>query len=131
MSDSLTIASTKSDRKLVFSKFDGENFQVSLLGTVTCSVPVYGYAPHSEKVSEWLQTLSKHRTPWDGELRWSSLETEFEILASCSSLGQVNFEVNLWVNAGAEEESQIKTFIVSELGQLEKIGKETNAFFNK
>ena len=131
MSDSLTIASTQSDRKLVFSKFDGQNFYVSLFGTVTCSVPVDGYALHSEKVSEWLQILSKYRTPWDGQLRWSSLETEIEILASCSSLGAVNFEVNLWVNAGAEEETQIKTFIVSELGQLEKLGKEANAFFNK
>ena len=128
MVSTLTVSSTQSDRKLVFSNFNGENFDLDLTGTVQCSVSVYGYAPHSENISEWFKQLTAERKPWQGDMRWSSLETEFEISANCTSLGQVCFEVNLWLNVGAEEESQIKTFIVSELGQLEKIGREANIF---
>jgi len=45
MNASFLIKSTSSDREIVFSKYDGDDFLVTLNGSVTVSTKVYGYAP--------------------------------------------------------------------------------------
>ncbi|MEM7359911.1 MAG: DUF6228 family protein [Pseudomonadota bacterium] len=131
MAKALTISSTQSDRRLVFSDFDGEDFEVTLQGTVTCRTKVYGYSPHSENLKQWLSKLAARKGPWEHELHWSSLESEIELVATCSSLGQVRFEVSFSLDAGKDEESRIDTVICTELGQLAKIGREAERFFTK
>ena len=129
MSEILSICSNQSDRKLIFSDFDGERFKVSLEGVIETSISVYGYAPHSENLSEWFKALGALGKPWENELRWSSLEIEFEISATCSNLGEVCFHIQIWHSAGSNEESKIETYIISELGQLKNIGNEAKKFF--
>jgi hypothetical protein len=37
----------------------------------------------------------EYEQPWEGEMEWESVEGEFSVIASCSSLGRVTFKVLL------------------------------------
>ena len=123
-----SIHSTSSSNELVFSSFNQEYFRVELKGNVTGSIEVWAYTDIKALLT-FFQTLAKASKPWKGEQSWASIEEDFSISASCSSLGQVTFEVTLWGFPGDPEEWKIKTGLVSEFGQLPKIGKRAEAFF--
>lgn len=116
MSESFSINSTHSDRKLAFSEFDGENFIFELKGGISVSVRVYGYAPHTHDLAHWFNEFGNREVPWQGELVWESLEGEFKISATSTSLGQIYITVSLRDLPGAYEESYVQVGIETELG---------------
>lgn len=126
-----SIKSTHSDREVVFTKYDGEDFWVELKGGIETSVKVYGYAPHADDFHQWLELLGEQSQPWPKELVWESLEGEFQIRASSDSLGHVHFQVSLRDLRGSYEESFIQVGLETELGQLGKIASQARMFFSK
>ena len=129
MSEAFSIKSTHSDREIKFSKYNGEDFFVELKGGITATIKVYGYSPHSYDLAHWFVELGKHKTTWENEKKWESLEGEFKISASCSSLGQIYFVVSLRDLPGSEEEAFIQAGLETELGQIAKISNSASKFF--
>jgi hypothetical protein len=129
MNDTFSIKSTTSDREICFSKYDGEDFIVEVKGNVSGSTKVYGYAPHTDNLAHWFSELGLHAEGWVETKTWESLEGEFKLSASCSSLGQVHFELSLRMLQGADEEAYIKVGLETELGQIEGISNEASRFF--
>ena len=131
MSENFSIKSTHSDREIVFSKYDGEDFWVELKGGINTSIRVYGYAPHSHDLAHWLSELGNYSEPWENEISWESLEGEFKISAKCTSLGHIHIMVSLRDLPGAHEEAFIQVGLETELGQLIIIAKGASNFFAK
>lgn len=124
-----SIQSVSSDREFVFSSHGGEYFHVELKGIgVTASTDVWA-TTDGDGLNRFFQELARHKTPWKGEHRWESLEGEFEISATCTTLGHVVFLVKLAGQIGGVEEWQIKAGLDTELGQLEKIAQNARIFF--
>ena len=130
MSESFSIKSSQSDRELVFSQCDGENFYVALKGRIAGAIRVYAYAPHTHDLLQWFEVLGGNKKPWSNEITWESLEGELRISATCSALGEVSIYVALIDQQGADEESRIQTALVTELGQLPNISKNAIRFFS-
>ena len=131
MNRTFSIKSTSSDREIFFSKYDGEDFFVELRGNVTATIKVYGYAPHTYDLAHWFAELGEQDTSWDEAKLWESLEGEFKISATCSSLGQVHFELSLRILPGADEEAYLQVGLETELGQIENISNGASKFFEK
>ena len=124
-----SIKSTSSNQELVLSNRDGEYFEARLNGVVTAHVLVYAYTDE-QGLSKLFQELGGMEKPWGGNLSWESLEGEFKISASCSSLGEVQFNILLWGLPGHPEEWRVNLGLVSELGQLQQITKQAKRFFS-
>lgn len=124
-----SIHSSSSSRELVFQSRKGEYFQVILKGNVEAALDVYAHTDE-QGLNHLFQELGVYQKPWQGKKEWQSLEGEFSISAECSSLGKVQFLVELRGLQGAPEEWKIQVGLASELGQLEKIAKQAMAFFS-
>ena len=129
MSAMFSIKSTSSDREICFSQYDGEDFVVEVKGNVSGVTKVYGYAPHTHNLAHWFSELGRQGEGWKDTKTWESLEGEFKLSASCSSLGQVHFELSLRMLPGANEEAFIQVGLESELGQIEGISNGAGKFF--
>ena len=129
MNGTFSIKSTTSDREISFSQFDGEDFVVQVKGSVSGSTKVYGYAPHTYNLAHWFSELGQETNGWSETKKWESLEGEFKLSASCSSLGQVHFELSLRILPGADEEAYIEVGLETELGQIEGISNGAGRFF--
>jgi hypothetical protein len=124
-----SIHSVSSDRELVFSSRKGEYFLVELKGSaLSVSTGVWATTDASG-LNKFFQEIASHRNPWQGERSWGSLEGEFEISATCTTLGHVIFWVKLSGLPGGVEEWEAQAGLETELGQLEKIAVGANIFF--
>ena len=54
------------------------------------------------------QELAGSKTPWQGAHTWKSLDGEFSLSATCTTLGQVNFLIKLSHLTGSPEDWQIQ-----------------------
>lgn len=124
------ITSTCSDRELVLSSRDGDYFEARLKGDVEAFVRVYAYTDELG-LNKLLQDLGSRSSPWPGELSWESIEGEFGVAATCSSLGKVEFAISLWGHPGGPEEWQVQACLESEFGQLPAIAKRADRFFRE
>jgi hypothetical protein len=126
-----TIHSVDSEKELVFSLYQGEQFQVDLKGyEVSAMVNVWnGGKCYSSSLPHFFKNLAFHKKPWSGSKEWGSLDGELKISATCTTLGQVAFAVELRQAVSGPEEWLVKASIVTELGQLDKIAKDARAFF--
>jgi hypothetical protein len=125
-----SIRSNSSDRELTFRDLSGDYFTVELLGAELRAIRgVYAYTDHLGLV-RFFETLAAYERPWDQPCEWGSLEGEFNISASCSSLGEVLFTVSISGQPGVSEEWQLSFSITSELGLLPSIAKAAKSFFN-
>jgi hypothetical protein len=89
--------------------------------------------PVSAKVEVWVETgdaagleafladLAKQGEPWAGTRQWQSIEGDFKLSATCTALGNVVFNVELYGLQGATEEWGVIAGIDYELGQLESL----------
>ena len=125
-----SINSTLSSNELVFSSLKNEYFQVELKGEVTGSIRVWAYTDIKE-LRGFFRALAKAKKPWEGKQSWVSIEEEFSISVTCSPLGKIVFKVSLWDSPGDPEEWKIQSGLVSEFGQLQRIGERAETFFNK
>jgi hypothetical protein len=125
-----SINSVKSDRVLIFSHRVGEFFRAELKGhDLSASIKVSTYTDN-DGLNQLFQELGSSERPWQGEKSWSSLEGEFTLSATCSSLGVVCFYVSLRAFPGAPEEWSVEAGLETEFGQLAKIAKWSDAFFH-
>jgi hypothetical protein len=122
------IKSSDSDLELILSDIQGDFFKARIVSKylntireVWAYTDAYGFA-------DLMENLSSYEKPWTDLKRWESIEGEFKILASCSKLGTVTFEIEL-SHHGCAEEWAVKTQLNSELGQLPRIAKSARAFF--
>lgn len=124
-----SIKSTSSTQELTLSNRDGEYFEARLTGIVAAHVRVYAYTDE-QGLSKLFQELGAMEKPWEGNLSWESLESEFKLSVSCSSLGEVQFNISLWCLPGHPEEWRVNLGLVSELGQLQSISNQAKRFFS-
>ena len=128
MTDSLVISSVKSPLTLTVSEVKGESFLVSISSPFpSARRGVYSY-PDPRGISDLFQQIASNERPWEGLVSWESLEGEFSLGASCSSLGPVTFAIRLRQFNG-DEDWDVKAELVSELGQLPKIATDARRLF--
>jgi len=128
MTDSFVIASVKSPLTLTISEVKGESFLVSLSSPfLSATRGVYSY-PDSKGISDLFQQIARSERPWEGQVSWESIEGEFRLSASCSSLGSVTFDIRLRQFNG-EEDWDVETDLLSELGQLPNIATNARRLF--
>lgn len=126
---SLSICSTESDRELVLSRHQNERIRVELRGAaVSAYADIWVYTDASD-LNSFIQELGQFERPWRDGRSWSSVEGDFSISVTCTSLGVVKLRIELRAAQGEPEEWEVKAGLVLELGQLPKIAKEFNAFF--
>ena len=124
-----SIHSTSSDRQLCFLRRSGDDFVVELLSdSLKARLSVSAYTDRFGLL-ELFEKLGAATLPWPDEQRWASLESEFELSASCSVSGHVLFRVSLRDLFGSPEEWQVVVGITSELGQLPAIAAQARIFF--
>jgi len=124
-----SIHSVSSDRELIFRHHLEKYFQVELKSaSISLATDVWATAEYYE-LNTFFQQLASFKTPWQGTQSWGSFEREFEISATCTTLGQVIFLVKLSGLSGNAEEWQGQTGLETEFGQLEKIAWNANIFF--
>lgn len=123
-----SIHSASSSRELIFSNHKDEYFRVELVGDVSAAIDVWAYTD-AQGLCELFQELASFEIPWQGEKGWSSIEGEFNISASCSTLGDVLFKVRLYGMLGAPEEWRVSAGLATEFGQLQHIAKRAAEFF--
>ncbi len=128
-----SIHSANSDRELIFSSYQGEQFQIELKGSgISALTGVWtGGKLYSQSLSVFLKELASFTKPWKGSQDWESLEGELSLSVTCATLGQVTFGVEIRSGTGGPEALLIKASITTELGQLEKIAKDAKLFFQE
>ena len=124
-----SIPSRLSSREIIFSDRQGDEFIAELRGNPSASIRVDAYTD-SQGLATYFKELASHDKPWSGEVRWASLEEEFIISATCSSLGEVHFIITFHQYLGSPEEWSISAGIETELGQLPMIAKQVSRFFS-
>lgn len=123
------IYSSSSDRELRFLARDGDEFHVELVGRELNVVHEVSSCTDSKGLLTLFEKIAAHEMPWQGTESWSSLEGEFNLIATCSTSGHVHFQVELWGLPGAAEEWRASAGITSELGQLQSIAAAARSFF--
>lgn len=126
----LSIRSTSSHRELILSQHRDEYFRVELKGfEVSAATSVWAYTD-ANGLNRFFQELASFSKPWQGQRSWASIEQDFSLSATCTSLGSVTFWVELRGLQGAPEEWRIEAGLVTDFGQLEQIAKNAEVFFN-
>ncbi|HNB76730.1 MAG TPA: DUF6228 family protein [Enterococcus faecalis] len=126
-----SIRSTSSNRELVFSSRKGEYFHVELKGiAMSASTDVWATTDNNG-LNAFFQEIASFKNPWQGTRDWGSLEGEFEISATCTTLGHVIFEVKMAGQIGGTEEWKAQFCLETELGQLETIARNASIFFKQ
>lgn len=122
------IESSETEATLLFTGIRGDYFTVVLSsGPVNASRDVWAYtdAYLLADLFEWMAAQTK---PWSGTEGWESIEGEFKIYASCSTLGAVTFDIEM-NHLGIAEEWRLKGQIKSEFGQLPRLSTKARSFF--
>ena len=86
--------------------------------------PGYGHPP-----SQLFQELATHWSGWSGPKVWRAMEGELEIAATSDSVGHIKFELKVPTYSEASHWSA-SAWVVVEAGQLERLAREAQAFFN-
>jgi len=115
---------------LVISQHRDEYFRVELNGfDLSASAEIWAYIDANE-LHRFFQDLGGLDTPWQGPRSWVSIEQDFSLSATCTTLGSVTFQIELCGSQGEPEEWRVQAGLATEFGQLEQIAKNAAAFFN-
>ncbi|MFK8068923.1 MAG: DUF6228 family protein [Gammaproteobacteria bacterium] len=126
-----SIRSASSSQQMIFSNRDEEHFDVELKGPVSAKIQVYLHPISDEESLKLLfQELGEFNKPWQGSKNWESLEGEFTVSITCSTLGQIVFNIFLRGLSGQSEEWKLNCNLESEFGQLRSISINANSFFS-
>lgn len=126
-----SIRSTSSNRELVFSSRKGDYFRVELIGGVISASTAVWVTTDNQGLNNFFQEIASSKDPWKGTRAWGSLEGEFEISATCTTLGHVIFSINMAGQIGGAEEWKSQFGLETELGQLDSIARNASEFFKQ
>ncbi len=125
-----SIRSSSSDTELAFSGARKDYFTVEIKGNdVRVIRQVYAYSPHSPNLGTFFIRIAHHNRPWASVEFWESLEGEFNLSATCSSLGVVTFSVAMHSRHEVVDGWRIVATLTADLGQLPGIGTAAEQFF--
>ena len=125
-----SINSNSSSAGLRFSAAGRDFFTVEISGTeLGASRTIYAYSPHGPTIGAWFARLGGHRLPWEGVERWESLEGEFALAVTCSTLGVVTFALTMSSRVDAPEPWSMSAAVDADLGQLPGIAARAAEFF--
>ncbi len=82
-----------------------------------------------EWLTDFFEGLASQDKPWQDIKDWESWEKEFRISATCTSLGQVYFDIQLASNPEDEEAWVARFKIRSDFGALPQLAKNAKAIF--
>ena len=126
-----SIRSSSSDTELTFSGARKDYFTAELKGNNEVRVirQVYAYSPHSPNLGAFFLRIAHHDRPWASVEFWESLEGEFNLSATCSSLGVVTFSLVMHSRDEVVDGWRIVATLTADLGQLPGIGAAAEQFF--
>ena len=125
-----TIKSNNSDLCLRLTNVKGDYFTAQVISNrLSAHISVWAYSD-SYGFADFFDWLAIQDKPWDGEQCWQSLEGEFKVAATCSSLGVIMFKV-YFEHFGDDEDWKIETEIRSEMGQMPELARTARIFFGK
>lgn len=87
--------------------------------------PPYGMSP-----AEFFERIAAEWSGWKGAKEWGAIEGEYNLSATCDSLGHITLEVEINRNGYPLCWPGILSLII-EAGQLEKLARDAKAFFNE
>jgi len=114
----------------VLNHCQDEQLRVNLKGAEISASAHVSIFTDAGDLNRYFQELGKLERPWPGERSWASIEEDFLLSVTCTSLGIVAFRVELRGAQGAPEGWWVKAGILLELGQLPQIARKSNAFFS-
>lgn len=123
------IHSVSSDRNVRFFDRRGDEFIVELEGRGVAATQWVSAFTDADGLACWMEDLASSGTAWKGTKSWSTLEGEFQITATCSALGAVNFNVTLSGLPGHSEQWRVSAGVDSELGLLPSLAEQARQFF--
>jgi Family of unknown function (DUF6228) len=127
----LAVRSTNSNRALHIGGAIGSSIPVKLTGfPVTADTEVWFETGDVDALADFFAELGQMESPWQGARAWESLEGDFRLSVTCSSLGAVLLRVELRGLQGAPEEWHVEVGIETEFGQLEHMAKEAEGLRN-
>lgn len=88
---------------------------------------VWNETGDAASLTNFFLTLGEQQRPWQGQRTWESLEGDFNLTVTCSSLGAITFRVELRGLQGAPEEWRVIVGIEFEFGQLARLADEAAA----
>lgn len=124
------IHSVSSERELIFSKRNGEFFNVELKSIEVSSARKVWTHDDANGFNKFFKELAGFEKPWQGNLDIQSPEGEFEISVSCTKLGNVIFSITISSGFVDHEEWHLKADLDTELGLLKQIAKNAEIFFS-
>jgi Family of unknown function (DUF6228) len=87
--------------------------------------PGYGHLP-----SQLFDKLATQWSGWSGAERWCAMEGELEIEATSDALGHIKLQFKVPGYSQSKGWSS-SAWLLVEAGQLERLAREANAFFNQ
>ena len=126
-----SIRSSSSDVALAFTAPRKDYFTVELKGNEVRAIrQVYAYSPHSPNLGAFFLRIAHHDRPWASVEFWESLEGEFNLSATCSSLGVVTFSLVMHSRLEGVDGWRIVATLTVDLGQLPGVGAAAEQFFS-
>lgn len=125
----ISIKSNSSDRELRFLSRKGGYINIELIGNPSLSHRVYT-CTDMDRLAKLFEEFAIIDKPWSGKKAWASIEDDFAMEITCSSLGHVQFGFRFRQKQGSDEESATKVSLVTELGNLPQISKQAKHFFS-
>lgn len=125
------IHSVYSDREFIFSNNQESWFRIEVCSsTLRCTHSVW-YEDTYPNVDKFFKDLAVSGKVWQGERKWESLEGDLKLSATCSRTGNVHLSIDIRQHTGGDEESNINTGLMIDLGQLNSIAEGMREFFKK
>jgi hypothetical protein len=123
------ITSTSSKNCVKFTNRESEYVTATISGVVQATSRVCTYTDEFG-LRNFLRKLADMKKPWNGKIEWSSLEEQFYISSTCSSLGSVVFYISMHGDIGSPEQWSAKIGITAEFGQLDAIADNAHRFYS-
>ena len=125
----MEIKSSHSATRLRFSDIRGDYFHANLTNPeYSGTVKIWAYTD-AHYLVDLLASMAENWQGWTGEKKWSSIEGEFSITCTHDKLGHISLDVEM--HQDFEEPWRLRASLLVDAGQLEKIAKDANKFFNK
>ena len=114
-----------SENKCLFLRLiDPEYMQVKIEGqNASIFHKVFLYTD-IDSLKDFFNEMADNWKGWKSERKWSSIEGDILIIATCSLTGTINLSIKLVHNLGCDDWWEFQTIFVVESGQLEDLAKQ-------